>query len=123
MSHFEGSELRTFLPAEDFARSVAFYEALGFEKIAQHEVAIFDIGHGRGIIVQQYYTKEWAENLMLSLLVEDLDGWWDHIDSLDLPGRFQVPAPKPPKMQPWGLRVGFLTDPAGVLWHMIQRPN
>jgi uncharacterized glyoxalase superfamily protein PhnB len=24
-------------------------------------------------------------------------------------------------MQPWGLRVAYLTDPCGVLWHIAQR--
>ena len=31
-----------------------------------------------------------------NLMVDDLDGWWSHIQSLDLPGTFGVPAPKPP---------------------------
>jgi uncharacterized glyoxalase superfamily protein PhnB len=27
-------------------------------------------------------------------------------------------------MQPWGLRVAYLFDPAGLLWHVAQRrPN
>jgi uncharacterized glyoxalase superfamily protein PhnB len=24
-------------------------------------------------------------------------------------------------MQPWGLRVAYVIDPAGVLWHIAQR--
>ena len=24
-------------------------------------------------------------------------------------------------MQPWGLRVAYLFDPAGVLWHIAER--
>lgn len=40
-----GSELvRPFVPAKDFGLSKRFYEALGFEKLLDGEVAIFGIG-------------------------------------------------------------------------------
>jgi len=123
MPDLNGTEFRAFLPAKDFAVSKAFYEALGFRKIADHEVAIFDTGRGSGIIVQQYYQANWAENCMLSLQVDDLDAWWAHIASLDLPGRFGVAAPRPPAMQPWGLRVAYVFDPSGVLWHFVEPPS
>ena len=117
-----GTELaRPFLPARDFARSKAFYERLGFAKDHDGEVAIFAIGTS-GFILQNYYQKDWAENSMMSLMVEDLDAWWAHIQSLDLPGAFGSPPPKPPAIQPWGLRVAYLIDPSGVLWHVTQRP-
>jgi hypothetical protein len=116
-----GTELaRPFLPARDFELSRRFYEALGFEKLLDGEVAIFGAGSG-GFILQRYFQKEWAENSMMQLMVDDLDGWWAHIQALDLPGQFGVPAPKAPAMQPWGLRVAYLIDPSGVLWHVAQR--
>ncbi len=58
---------------------------------------------------------------MMQLLVDDVDVWWTHLTSLDLPKNFGVPAPKAPALQPWGLRVAFLVDPSGVLWHVAQR--
>jgi catechol 2,3-dioxygenase-like lactoylglutathione lyase family enzyme len=115
-----GTEFRTFVPTRDFELSKRFYQALGFEQVADGEVAIFNSGAG-GIILQRYYQKDWAENSMLSLMVDDLDAWWAHVESLDLPGRFGVPAPKPPVMQPWGLRVAYVVDPCGVLWHFAER--
>jgi uncharacterized glyoxalase superfamily protein PhnB len=116
-----GTELaRPFMPAKDFDLSKRFYEALGFEKVLDGEVAIFDAGSG-GFILQRYYQEDWARNFMMQLMVDDLDAWWSHIESLDLPNRFGVPAPKPPAMQPWGLRVAYVVDPTGVLWHVAQR--
>jgi uncharacterized glyoxalase superfamily protein PhnB len=50
-----------------------------------------------------------------------VDAWWAHITQLELPKRFGVRPPKPPAVQPWGLRVLYLTDPSGVLWHIAQR--
>lgn len=117
-----GTELaRPFLPTRDFEVSKAFYAALGFSKELDGEVAIFAAGSG-GFILQRYYVEDWAANSMMQLMVDDLDGWWAHIRALDLPARFGVPAPKPPAMQPWGLKVAYLVDPAGVLWHIAERP-
>ena len=58
---------------------------------------------------------------MMQLMVDDLDAWWSRIDGLDLPGNFQVQPPRAPAIQPWGLRVAFVFDPAGVLWHIAER--
>ena len=116
-----GTELvRPFLPSRDFALSKAFYEAVGFDKLLDSEVAIFGAGSG-GFILQRGYQKDWAGNCMMQLMVDDLDAWWAHIVSLDLPARFAVQPPKGPAVQPWGLRVAYLFDPCGVLWHVAQR--
>lgn len=116
-----GTELaRPFLPTQDFDRSRRFYEALGFEMVLDSEVAIFNAGSG-GFILQRGYQKDWAENCMLQLMVDDLDAWWAHLQALDLPARFGVQAPKAPAIQPWGLRVAYLYDPCGILWHVSQR--
>jgi catechol 2,3-dioxygenase-like lactoylglutathione lyase family enzyme len=111
---------RPFLPTQDFDRSKRFYEALGFAKVLDGEVAIFNAGSG-GFILQRGYQKDWAENTMMQLMVDDLDAWWAHLQGLDLAARFGVQPPKPPAMQPWGLRVAYVYDPCGVLWHMSQR--
>lgn len=111
---------RPFLPTKDFETSRAFYEVLGFSKLLDGDVAIFGIGPST-FILQRYYQKDWADNFMMQLMVEDLDGWWEHIQALDLPGRFGVKPPKAPALQSWGLRVAYLYDPSGVLWHVAQR--
>ena len=116
-----GTELmRPFMPAKDFELSKRFYEALGFEKVLDSEVAIFNAGSG-GFILQRYFQEDWAKNFMMQLMVDDLDMWWAHIESLALTKRFGVPLPKPPALQPWGLRVAYVVDPSGVLWHIAQR--
>jgi hypothetical protein len=112
--------MRPFVPAKDFDCSKCFYETLGFEKVLDGEVAIFNAASG-GFILQRYYQKAWAENFMMQLMVDDLDAWWTHIEALDLPMKFGVQPPKPPAMQPWGLRVAYVYDPSGVLWHVAQR--
>lgn len=116
-----GTELvRPFLPTKDFDISKRFYEALGFKKAFDGDVAIFDSGSG-GFILQRHFHEDWAANSMMQLVVDDLDAWWSHIVSLDLAKHFGVSCPKAPAIQPWGLRIAYVVDPAGVLWHIAQR--
>ncbi len=116
-----GTEVaRPFLPSKDFATSKGFYEKLGFEKLLDADVAIFRVGSG-AFILQNYFHKEWAENCMMQLMVDDLDAWWSHLEKLDLPAAFDIKSPRPPATQPWGLRVAYLFDPSGVLWHIAER--
>jgi hypothetical protein len=59
-----GTELaRPFLPTKDFELSKRFYEALGFEKVLDGEVAIFNVGSG-GFMLQRYFQADWAANSM-----------------------------------------------------------
>ena len=116
-----GAELaRPFIPAKDFDLSKRFYETLGFDKVLDDDVAIFNAGSG-GFILQRYFQKEWAENFMMQLMVDDLDAWWAHINTLELAKQFGVRPPREPAMQPWGLRIAYVVDPSGVLWHVAQR--
>ena len=111
---------RPFLPAKDFETSRAFYEALGFSKLLDGDVAIFGVGPS-AFVLQRRYQEDWAGNFMMQLMVDDLDAWWTHIQDLDLPRKFGVQPPKAPEAQPWGLRVAYVYDPSGVLWHIAQR--
>lgn len=70
---------------QGFRGSKTVYEALGFEKVFDGEVAIFDAGSG-GFLLQRYYQKAWAENFMMQIMVGDLDAWWAHIESRIFPG-------------------------------------
>jgi catechol 2,3-dioxygenase-like lactoylglutathione lyase family enzyme len=112
--------IRAFLPTTDFDLSKRFYEALGFEKVLDADVAIFNAGSG-GFLLQRPNGEPPPENLMMQLMVDDVNAWWTHVQGLDLSKRFGVRAPQAPAMQPWGLLVLYVVDPAGVLWHIAQR--
>jgi hypothetical protein len=110
---------RPFLPAKEFETSLRFYQAIGFETYRLGEtLAEMSLGK-HAFLLQGYYVKAFAENMMMHVLVEDAAAWWRHLDSLDLPNQFGV-SPHEPKAEPWGLTVAYLTDPAGVLWHFAQ---
>ncbi|WP_404338368.1 VOC family protein [Sphingomonas sp. MMS12-HWE2-04] len=113
--------IRPVVPGgKDFALSKRFYTALGFRiEFEADKIAGFICDSG-SFLLQDHYAKDWAENFMMQLLVEDLDAWWAHIESLDLAGSFAVPPPRAPAIQPWGLRVAYLFGPCGELWHVAQ---
>lgn len=111
---------RPFLPAKDFETSLRFYEAIGFHTRKLGEtMAEMSLG-AHAFLLQGYYVKEWAENTMMHVLVDDVQAWSKHIQSLDLAQRFGVQAPKPPRAESWGLTVAYVFDPAGVLWHFAE---
>jgi uncharacterized glyoxalase superfamily protein PhnB len=113
-------DLKAFVPARDFALSRSFYRDLGFrEKWANEQVAEFEAG-GFRFLLQNYFVREYAENFMMHLTVKDADVWWRQIVSTHLATRYSLHTAKPPTLQPWGLRVLYLSDPTGVLWHIAD---
>jgi uncharacterized glyoxalase superfamily protein PhnB len=78
------------------------------------------IRHGESkFLLQKYYVKEFAENLMMHLLVEDVDGGWQQVNDRDIISKYGVRA-GPPEQRPWGIRDFVLFDPTGVLWRIGQ---
>ncbi|HKW16514.1 MAG TPA: VOC family protein [Terriglobales bacterium] len=113
-------DLKTFVPAKDPELSKKFYIDLGFTvNWSSPEIAELQIGAFR-FLLQKFYVAEHAGNFMMSLAVEDADAWWEHIQRLDLAKKYPGIMCKPPAMQPWGIRVLYLSDPTGVLWHITD---
>jgi hypothetical protein len=111
---------RPFLPAKEFKTSLRFYEAIGFEAYRLGG-ALAELSLGaHAFLLQGHYVKEWAENTVMHVLVNDVHEWWQHISSLDLPNQFGVSPPAPPRVEPWGLTVVYVFDPTGVLWHFAE---
>jgi hypothetical protein len=113
-------DLKTFVPARDFDLSRQFYRDLGFtENWVSEQVAELQVGAFR-FLLQKYYVQQFAENFMMHLMVDDADTWWKHIEALKLAEKYPGIMAKAPAVQPWGLRVLYLSDPTGVLWHIAD---
>jgi catechol 2,3-dioxygenase-like lactoylglutathione lyase family enzyme len=113
--------LRPFVPATDFAKSVSFYADLGFSVTTLGgNLAGMNLGPF-GFLLQEFEAPGFAGNFMMHILVNDVDAWWERIAKLDLEGKYGVRPPKAPAMQPWGLRVAYVVDPSGVLWHFAEK--
>jgi catechol 2,3-dioxygenase-like lactoylglutathione lyase family enzyme len=112
-------ELKAFVPAKDFEHSKSFYRDLGFTVAWNSpELAYLHAGPA-SFLLQNFYVKELAGNLMMHLLVEDVESWWRHVESAKLTETYGVDA-TPPADRPWGIRDFTLTDPSGVLWRIGQ---
>jgi uncharacterized glyoxalase superfamily protein PhnB len=57
---------------------------------------------------------------MMGLSVEDADAWREHIQRQEIAKKYPGIVCQPPEMQPWGIRVLYLNDPTGVLWHVTD---
>lgn len=115
--------MRPFVPARDFALSQRFYQALGFRLTrAEDDVAFLKLG-SFSFILQNFYKPEFAGNFMMQMMLRNLDAWWAEAGPERVAAEFGVErAPRPPAVQPWGMRVGFFTDPSGLLWHAVEAP-
>ena len=116
-------DLKAFVPTKDLATSRQFYTDLRFmQNWANDQIAEFQIGSFR-FLLQPFYVQQHAENFMMHLTVGDADAWWKNINEIGLAKKYPGIMAKPPEMQPWGLRVLYLSDPTGVLWHIAEQRN
>jgi uncharacterized glyoxalase superfamily protein PhnB len=114
------TDLKAFVPAKDFDLSKKFYADLGFTiNWSNEQIAEFQTGSFR-FLLQPFYVAQHAGNFMMSLSVEDADAWWEHIQCQELTQKYPGIMCRPPEMQPWGIRVLYLSDPTGVLWHITD---
>jgi uncharacterized glyoxalase superfamily protein PhnB len=115
------NDLRAFVPAKDAEVSKRFYTDLGFTiNFSNEQISELQIGTYR-FLLQTFYVAEHAGNFMMSLVVEDADAWWEHIVRQEIAKKYPGIMCQPPAMQPWGLRVLYLSDPSGVLWHITDK--
>lgn len=111
-------ELKVFLPARDFTLSQQFYKDLGFvSPWSSDELAYFHHGDHCAFLLQNFYVKEFAENLMMHLLVEDADAWYAKVRDSGLAAHYGVRC-SALEDQPWKMRDFTLHDPSGVLWRI-----
>ncbi len=115
MEH-KARSLRPFIGAKDYEVSRDFYRALGFEEtVIDENMSVFKVD-GLGFYLQRYYAKDWVDNTMLFLEVEDVHRFWKELVELDLPARFKGVRLTPVRELEWG-RECFVHDPSGILWH------
>lgn len=114
--HFGTKSIRPFIGSENFETSRNFYRDLGFEEVVLfHNMSLFQTGKF-GFYLQDAFVKDWLDNTMVFMEVEDLDQFYKDISNLDLPSRYDGVRLIPVKTFDWG-RECFLHDPSGILWH------
>lgn len=121
MENYKVNNLTVFIPAKDFQLSCKFYEDLGFRKTVSVDNAFRYEIDGCSFWLQDYYVKEWAENCMLCLYVDDIYSWHERIKKLNLEENYNGLAKvfsEPHEEN--GSLIMNVGDPSGVLWHIFQ---
>jgi len=118
--NLHASDLRTFVPSQEFELSKDFYLALGCKlERSDDNLALFNLAGSR-FYLQRHYVKEWAENSMLHISVQDTATCFANITELVESGRFPSVRVAPPKLESYGALVTYVWDPSGVLLHLAQ---
>ena len=108
--------LRPFIGAKDYDVSRSFYRDLGFqESILTPNMSLFQT-EAVAFYLQDAYVRDWIDNSMLFLEVEDVSRTWTELLALNLTEKYKGVKLTPIRDYDWG-RECFLHDPAGILWH------
>ena len=111
--------LEPFVPSgSNFESSKQFFIELGF-------TINWDAGDYIGFqrdecrfVLQKYDNKEFAENFMLSVKVDNVEEFRKGVIEKQLPEKFGIRIGQP-IMQPYGKEVNVI-DIAGVCWHFVE---
>lgn len=115
MEH-RAASLRPFIGARNFEVSRSFYRDLGFEEVVLSPgFSLFKINN-LAFYLQDAYVKDWIDNTMLFLEVDDVGRYWNELLALELPKKYEGVKLTPIRVEQWG-RECFLHDPSGILWH------
>ena len=113
----EFKSLRSFIGAKNYRLSREFYLNLGFEEtIIDPKMSLFKVNGTLSFYLQDYYAKDWINNLMLFLEVSDAAQYETQLKSKDLDQKYEGVRFTEMKYYDWG-REFFMHDPSGVLWH------
>ena len=113
----QATSIRPFIGAKNFELSRSFYRDLGFnEFILFANMSLFKT-ESIGFYLQDAYVKQWIDNSMIFLEVNDIDRYWKELLALDLTTRYEGVKLTPVREYDWG-RECYLHDPSGVLWHI-----
>ena len=116
MKHIAKS-IRAFIGAKSFEESRAFYLELGFEEsVISKDMSYFKVTESLGFYLQDAYVKDWVDNTMLFLEVDDVKRYWTELQNLGLHHKYEKVRLTAIREESWGKEC-FMHDPSGILWH------
>jgi hypothetical protein len=111
--------LEPFVPSgSNFEGSKQFFTELGFNINWDAGGYIGFEKDGCKFILQEYNNKAFAENLMISVKIDNAEEFWKSVTEKKIPERFGIRI-SAPKQQPYGKEVNII-DLAGVCWHFVE---
>jgi hypothetical protein len=111
--------LAPFVPSgENLEGSKQFFQELGFNVTWDAGDYIGFEKDGCRFILQKFNNKEFAENFMITVRIDNADDFWKEVTDKNLPEKFGIRIGKPAQM-PYGKEVNII-DLAGVCWHFVE---
>jgi catechol 2,3-dioxygenase-like lactoylglutathione lyase family enzyme len=108
--------IRPFIGAKNFELSRNFYRDLGFEEtVLSPDMSVFKTGT-LAFYLQDAYVKDWIDNTMVFMEVDDAGRYWNELSALNLTAKYENAKLTSIRTYDWG-RECFLHDPSGILWH------
>lgn len=108
--------IRPFVGSRDFMLSRNFYTDLGFSETAiTPELSLFTLGN-TAFYLQNAYVKDWVDNTMIFVEVDDTEAFWQELNELNLSAKYNSVKLVPIRTMDWGKEC-FVHDPSGILWH------
>src|ERR1700712_5437496 len=102
MKH-NAKSVRAFIGAKNFEESRLFYKDFGFEEsIISGHMSYFRISSELGFYLQNAYVKDWVDNTMIFLEVDNVNEYWDELQSLGLDKKDKTVKLTPIKVNYWG---------------------
>ena len=109
--------IRPFIGSKNFEVSRSFYRDFGFdETVLGATLSVFKMNDCT-FYLQDAYVKDWVDNTMIFMEVEDVAQFWNELLALNLTDKYEGIKLVPIKKLDWGSEC-FVHDPAGVLWHI-----
>jgi uncharacterized glyoxalase superfamily protein PhnB len=119
MKNLKSVEMLPFIPSgKNYKVAIQFYKEIGFEvDWTSEDISIIRKDNCRFFLYNN--PNHWMQdNFMMTLDVENLDDWWEHLSELNLEVTYAGVKLKAPEDYSWGKREIHLIDPCGVLWHI-----
>jgi hypothetical protein len=111
--------LEPFVPSgENFEGSKQLFHELGFTiKWDAGDYVGFEKDECR-FVLQKFNNREFAENFMITVHVDDVHEFWEQTNKKQLTEKFGIRI-SPPKQMPYGKESNMI-DLAGVCWHFVE---
>lgn len=114
--------IRPFIGAKNFDISRNFYKDLGFQETVLFPTMSLFKSDNLGFYLQDAYVKDWVDNSMIFMEVNDVNQFLEELQKLKLETEYPGVKLTPVRQYDWG-RECFLHDPSGILWHFGEFNN
>ena len=112
--------IRPFIGAKNYDESREFYRALGFEEsVIDAKMSLFKVNEDLGFYLQSAHVKDWVDNSMILLEVDDVEECLRELLAKRLQDKYEKVRFSKITDSQWGREV-FMHDPSGVLWHFFE---